>query len=83
MDFDKNTFFDTPYSFKQKNPLSPSIEVDASFNPFKSGDLTKQKDEELEGVFSGIHIKAPVDFQNTKTLIDVYERNFNCNTDFK
>ncbi len=73
LDFDKNTFFDTPYSFKQKNPLSPSIEVDASFNPFKSGDLTKQKDEELEGVFSGIHIKAPVDFQNTKTLIDVYE----------
>ena len=73
LDFDKNSFFDIPYSFKQKNPLSPSIEVDASFNPFKSGDLKKQKDDELEGVFSGIHLKTPVDFQNTKTLIDVYE----------
>ena len=35
LDFERDKGFDTPYDYAKKNPISPSIEVDRDFNPFK------------------------------------------------
>ena len=35
LDFDRDNALDTPYNFKDKQALTPQIEVDRSFNPFK------------------------------------------------
>lgn len=35
LDFERDKGFDTPYDYAKKNPVSPSIEVDSDFNPFK------------------------------------------------
>lgn len=35
LDFDKDPSMDLPYSYKNKTPNLPPIEVDSSFNPFK------------------------------------------------
>lgn len=34
LDFEYDTNLDTPYNYKDKNALNPSIEVDRNFNPF-------------------------------------------------
>ena len=34
LDFDRDKSFEIPYSFNQKKPSFPKIEVDSSFNPF-------------------------------------------------
>lgn len=36
LDFDRDPELDTPYDYKKKQALSPTIEVDSNFNPFKS-----------------------------------------------
>ena len=35
LDFDRDPEYDTPYNYKDKSVISPGIEVDRSFNPFK------------------------------------------------
>ncbi len=36
LDFNKDSGFDTPYEYSKKSPTAPTIEVDRSFNPFKT-----------------------------------------------
>ncbi|WP_031425365.1 DNA mismatch repair endonuclease MutL [Flavimarina sp. Hel_I_48] len=36
LDFERDTNFDTPYSYKNKEAESPRVEVDQNFNPFKT-----------------------------------------------
>ena len=36
IDFDRDTNFDTPYSYKNKNAQPPRVEVDRHFNPFET-----------------------------------------------
>ncbi|HEA31372.1 MAG TPA: DNA mismatch repair endonuclease MutL [Leeuwenhoekiella sp.] len=36
LDFDRDTSFDTPYSYKNKEAESPRVDVDRNFNPFDS-----------------------------------------------
>jgi DNA mismatch repair protein MutL len=61
LDFEQNTAFDVPYSFKEKTPIPPPIEVDSSFNPFHSSSQpSKPKKEEWEGILSGIQLDDPV-----------------------
>lgn len=36
LDFERDANLDTPYDFKDKNARVPTIEVDASFNPFQT-----------------------------------------------
>lgn len=36
LDFKKDSGLDTPYEYDKKNPVTPTIEVDRSFNPFES-----------------------------------------------
>jgi DNA mismatch repair protein MutL len=35
LDFNRDAGFDTPYDYSKKAPISPSIDVDRDFNPFK------------------------------------------------
>ncbi len=35
LDFNREVDLDTPYEYSKKSPVSPSIEVDAGFNPFR------------------------------------------------
>lgn len=35
LDFNRDTTFDIPYSYKDKEPVFPKIEIDPNFNPFK------------------------------------------------
>ena len=41
LDFDKDSSMDTPYSYKNRSAINPRIEVDRSFNPFKSDSGTQ------------------------------------------
>ncbi|NRB58594.1 MAG: DNA mismatch repair endonuclease MutL [Winogradskyella sp.] len=43
LDFEQQSSFNTPYSYKDKTVAPPKIEVDRSFNPFEDGDQTKEK----------------------------------------
>tara|TARA_B100000989_G_scaffold279757_1_gene242663 strand:- start:1446 stop:3248 length:1803 start_codon:yes stop_codon:yes gene_type:complete len=36
LDFEKNSFLEVPYAFKDKLGVTPHIEVDSNFNPFKN-----------------------------------------------
>ena len=36
LDFEKNSFLEVPYAFKDKLAVKPPIEVDSNFNPFKN-----------------------------------------------
>jgi DNA mismatch repair protein MutL len=73
LDFEQNTALDVPYAFKEKIPTPPPIEVDSSFNPFRSSaPISKPKKEEWEGLLSGIQIDAPVlEKETAESLIDV------------
>ena len=41
LDFEKDSSLDTPYDFKNRNPVNPKVEVDRFFNPFQTD--TKQR----------------------------------------
>ncbi|GAB5565045.1 MAG: DNA mismatch repair endonuclease MutL [Winogradskyella sp.] len=43
LDFEQQSSFNTPYSYKDKTVAPPKIEVDRSFNPFEDGDQAKEK----------------------------------------
>lgn len=36
LDFEKDSNLETPYDFKNRNPVNPKVEVDRFFNPFQS-----------------------------------------------
>jgi DNA mismatch repair protein MutL len=36
LDFDRDSSLDTPYHFKDKEPVLPTVEVDVAFNPFET-----------------------------------------------
>lgn len=42
LDFDRDPNLDTPYQYEQKGAPIPSVEVDATFNPFATGKKEKQ-----------------------------------------
>ena len=51
LDFNQNTDLDIPYNFKGKTPITPHIEVDSSFNPFKDPSFSsKPNNDEIEGL---------------------------------
>lgn len=43
LDFNKDPDMDTPYYYRQKDPIAPTIEVDRNFNPFDK-EQTQQRD---------------------------------------
>ncbi len=55
LDFERNPDMDVPYSFRNKTPSSPPIEVDSNFNPFKEHSQRKpQKDPQWESLYAGL-----------------------------
>lgn len=59
LDFDRDPNLDTPYALQQKIPTEqPPIEVDSSFNPFKSseGSRLKTTQSSWESLYSGLEI---------------------------
>jgi len=47
LDFNRDSDFDTPYEYSKKAPISPTIDVDAGFNPFRQE--TKQHISKFQG----------------------------------
>ena len=69
LDFDRDPNLDTPYALQQKIPMEqPPIEVDSSFNPFKSpeGNRPKSSPSSWESLYSGLQIpNEPVSSDDT------------------
>jgi len=77
LDFEQNPSFEVPYSFKEKNPIPPPIEVDSSFNPFLTNSeftSTKVKPEQWETILSGIQIDPSDESSQESSLLDVPQR---------
>jgi len=77
LDFEQNPSFEVPYSFKEKNPIPPPIEVDSSFNPFQTNsefNSTKVKPEQWETILSGIQIDPSDESSQESSLLDVPQR---------
>jgi len=77
LDFEQNPSFEVPYSFKEKNPIPPPIEVDSSFNPFQTNsefNSTKVKPEQWETILSGIQIDPSDESSQESSLLDVLQR---------
>jgi len=77
LDFEQNPSFEVPYSFKEKNPIPPPVEVDSSFNPFQTNsefNSTKVKPEQWETIFSGIQIDPSDESSQESSLLDVPQR---------
>ncbi|MDO5105685.1 DNA mismatch repair endonuclease MutL [Capnocytophaga sp.] len=66
LDFNRDASFDIPYSYKDKEPVFPKIEVDPNFNPFaeeikvsdskpKSYSSYTKKQPAWESLYAGIH----------------------------
>lgn len=43
LDFNKDSSFDTPYAYKEKTPVAPSIDVDRNYNPFQEGKQSSKR----------------------------------------
>jgi DNA mismatch repair protein MutL len=74
LDFEQNPSFEVPYSFKEKNPIPPPIEVDSSFNPFQTNsefNSTKVKPEQWETILSGIQMDPSDESSQESSLLDV------------
>ena len=77
LDFEQNPSFEVPYSFKEKNPIPPPIEVDSSFNPFLTNSeftSTKVKPEQWETILSGIQMDSSDESSQESSLLDVPQR---------
>lgn len=70
LDFDRDANLDTPYSYKQRQGTSPSVDVDRNYNPFQEGGTMKasvarnfKKDvgSPWEGLYVGLESKGNPD----------------------
>jgi DNA mismatch repair protein MutL len=66
LDFEKDQNLDTPYSFKNKDVSSPTVSVDARFNPFKEDNNTgnaqrtyaKPSTKGWENLYEGLNVNT-------------------------
>ena len=71
LDFERDANLDTPYSYNQTKPSTPSVEVDRSFNPFKEDSTyqsnnskprqatyKKESTASWEGLYVGLESKS-------------------------
>lgn len=82
LDFNKDAGFDTPYEYSKKNPVAPKIEVDPSFNPFKSDTVVKQKHTSFkkettptwESLYTGLESKPEaITFESEEVIGALFE----------
>ena len=64
LDFNRSASFDTPYEFKDKKTVTPRVEVDPNFNPFKTEEqksirfpFKREKEATWESLYTGLDIK--------------------------
>lgn len=79
LDFKKDSELDTPYAYHQKQAVSPTIEVDSDFNPFKenssfrsSSFSTKKETNSWEAMYVGL---------KTETLTEDIENHIQFESD--
>ena len=71
LDFHQNQAIELPYSYKDKVPSQPPVEVDSSFNPFKNAKYKAPIDiVQLEGLYTEEKTKYTPDLQSSKQLIE-------------
>lgn len=71
LDFEQNQKMDIPYAFKNKVPVTPPIEVDSSFNPFKDASAKrKPTTDQWEGLYSGIQAHTPAEPMLSNSLVE-------------
>ena len=71
LDFHQNQAIELPYSYKDKAPSQPPVEVDSSFNPFKNAKYKAPIDiVQLEGLYTEEKTKYTPDLQSSKQLIE-------------
>jgi len=83
LDFQRDASMDTPYSYKNKNVGSPTIEVDRSFNPFSdekigsrvpsstsfsSVNIPKKNSDDWEGLYVGLESKMTAETTEVSML---------------
>ena len=64
LDFERDPSMDTPYRQNLNNVISPKVEVDPSFNPFRTQAKasTRNNISNLEGLYLGIESRSNSDF---------------------
>jgi len=83
LDFEHDSTLDTPYNYKNKSVISPLVEVDKDFNPFReeksprgfSVHYKKESDAQWESLYVGLESKS------TKTEHDFSEMEFESETE--
>jgi DNA mismatch repair protein MutL len=62
LDFERSASFDTPYEFKDKKTITPRVQVDSNFNPFKSEEKStlkypykKEPTSQWESLYTGLN----------------------------
>ncbi|MEX1382334.1 DNA mismatch repair endonuclease MutL [Lutibacter sp.] len=62
LDFERSASFDTPYEFKDKKTITPRVQVDSNFNPFKSEEkgtlkypYKKENTSQWESLYTGLN----------------------------
>ena len=81
LDFDKDKSLDIPYSFNQKKPTFPTIEVDSNFNPFTNSSINSKKQKDLSWNDIPSNVKLDYNLKNnynsygSEELFDVTKNN--------
>ena len=71
LDFHQNQAIELPYSYKDKAPSQPPVEVDSSFNPFKNAKYKAPIDiVQWEGLYTEEKTEYTPDLQSSKQLIE-------------
>jgi len=79
LDFDRDSDFDTPYNFENKQAKTPRIEVDRAFNPFQEESKSKTSfntSYKKEPVGSWESLYVGMESKGTKSATDFNEMHF-------
>ncbi|HMC01811.1 MAG TPA: DNA mismatch repair endonuclease MutL [Flavobacteriaceae bacterium] len=82
LDFDRDANLDTPYKFKDKKAVTPSIEVDKDFNPFREEKSQQSRTTfRKESVPSWESLYVGLESKSTKIQHDFSEVQFESDED--
>ena len=77
LDFDRDSNLDTPYNYKDKKAVAPSVEVDKDFNPFREYKIQQPRMSfRKEPVSSWESLYVGLESKGTKTQHDFSEVQF-------
>ncbi|MEH6408118.1 MAG: DNA mismatch repair endonuclease MutL, partial [Leeuwenhoekiella sp.] len=92
LDFNRDSNFDTPYSYKDKNYQTPKIEVDRNFNPFETVEnrsnftgnrsFERKNAKGWENMYEGLEKRSATDNLNSFSRVE-HEHKGNSETVFE